>query len=116
LRDFKVEGTNQTFYDRWKELYSELPVAEAVIEVYEDPDLSKMTRVPRGSPLTDYRKQAISDVLAGFREEALGLLLEEYPELEEQYEYMGELQMQQVKGEEIPSDTLAPSLQPLLEQ
>lgn len=116
LRDFKVEGTNQTFYDRWKELYSELPVAEEVIEVYENPDIAKMTRVPRGSPLTDYRKQAVSDVLAGFREEALGLLLEEYPELEEQYEYMGELQLQQVEGEEIPSDTLAPSLQPLLQQ
>lgn len=116
LKQFKVEGSNQSLYDRWKELYSELPVAETVIDVYENPDISKMKRVPRGSPLTDYRKQAVSDVLAGFREEALGLLLEEYPELEEQFEYMGELQLKQIEGEEVPSDTLAPSLQPLLEQ
>ena len=50
------------------------------------------------------------------REQAFAQLLDEYPELFEQYEYQGELQSKQVEGEQLPSEMVAPQLRELLNQ
>ena len=97
-------------------MYSELDPAGAVVEAFENPEISEMAPVSSSSPLTDYRRQAINQVLTAKKEEAKGLLLEEYPELLEQFEYLGEMQLKQIEGEETPREIIAPSLQPLLSQ
>jgi hypothetical protein len=116
LQKIKVPGKAQSLYDRWKELYSELDPAGAIVEAFEDPEISEMAAVSSSSPLTDYRRQTINTVLSSKREEAKGLLLEEYPDLLEQFEYLGEMQLKQIEGEETPREIIAPSLQPLLQQ
>jgi hypothetical protein len=116
LKDIKVPGTKQSLYDRWKEIYSQSDVKEAVIEAYENPDFQQMSRVRSGSPLRDLQKETINNVLYQYREQAFGELIDEYPELLDQYEYQGELQKKQIEGEELPSDMVSPSLRPLLNQ
>jgi hypothetical protein len=116
LQKIKVPDSSQSLYDRWKELYSELDPAGAVVEAFENPEISEMAPVSSSSPLTDYRRQTINTVLTAKKEEAKGLLLEEYPELLEQFEYLGEMQLKQIEGEETPREIIAPSLQPLLNQ
>jgi len=116
LKDIKVPGTKQSLYDRWKQIYSQSDVKEAVIEAYENPDFQQMSRVRSGSPLRDLQKETINNVLYQYREQAFGELIDEYPELLDQYEYQGELQQKQIEGEELPSDMVSPSLRPLLNQ
>jgi hypothetical protein len=114
LRDIKVEGSNQSLYDRWKQIYSESDVKQAVIEAYDNPDLSKIT-VPRaGNSLPEVQKEAISKVFEAYRNAAFGQLLEEYPMLQKQYEYNVELQTLQFEGKELPKETVAPELQELV--
>lgn len=116
LKDIKVPGTKQSLYDRWKQIYSQSDVKDAVIEAYENPDFQQMSRVRSGSPLRDLQKETINNVLGAYREQAFGELIDEYPELLDQYEYQGELQQKQIEGEELPSDMVSPSLRPLLNQ
>ncbi len=116
LKDIKVPGTKQSLYDRWKQIYSQSDVKGAVIEAYENPDFQQMSRVRSGSPLRDLQKETINNVLYQYREQAFGELIDEYPELLDQYEYQGELQQKQIEGEELPSDMVSPSLRPLLNQ
>ena len=116
LKDIKVPGTKQSLYDRWKQIYSQSDVKEAVIEAYENPDFQQMSRVRSGSPLRDLQKETINNVLYQYREQAFGELIDEYPELLDQYYYQGELQQKQIEGEELPSDMVSPSLRPLLNQ
>lgn len=116
LKDIKVPGTKQSLYDRWKQIYSQSDVKDAVIEAYENPDFQQMSRVRSGSPLRDLQKETINNVLYKYREQAFGELIDEYPELLDQYEYQGELQQKQIEGEELPSDMVSPSLRPLLNQ
>jgi hypothetical protein len=116
LQKIKVPDSSQSLYDRWKELYSELDPAGAVVEAFDNPEISEMAPISSSSPLTDYRRQTINTVLTAKKEEAKGLLLEEYPELLEQFEYLGEMQLKQIEGEETPREIIAPSLQPLLNQ
>jgi len=114
LRDIKVEGSNQSLYDRWKQIYSESDVKQAVIEEYDNPDLSKIT-VPRaGNSLPEVQKEAISKVFEEYRNAAFGQLLEEYPMLQKQYEYNVELQTLQFEGKDLPKETVAPELQELV--
>jgi hypothetical protein len=116
LKDIKVPGTKQSLYDRWKQIYSQSDVKEAVIEAYENPEFQQMSRVRSSSPLRDLQKETINNVLYQYREQAFGELIDEYPELLDQYEYQGELQQKQIEGEELPSDMVSPSLRPLLNQ
>ena len=116
LNDLKVPGSNQTLYDRWKEIYSQSSVKEDVIDAYEKPDLQEITRPSSGSPLRDFQKETINRVMQAHREQAFAQLLDEYPELFEQYEYQGELQSKQVEGEQLPSEMVAPQLRELLNQ
>jgi len=114
LRDIKVEGSSQSLYDRWKQIYSESDVKQAVIEAYDNPDLSKIT-VPRaGNSLPEVQKEAISKVFEAYRNAAFGQLLEEYPMLQKQYEYNVELQTLQFEGKDLPKETVAPELQELV--
>jgi hypothetical protein len=114
LRQIKVEGSNQSLYDRWKEIYSESDVKEAVINAYDNPDLKSIT-VPRpGNNLKEVQKEAINQQFQTYRDMAFAQLIEEYPMLEKQYEYNTELQMLQYEGEELPSETVAPELRELV--
>jgi hypothetical protein len=110
----KVPGTNQSLYDRWQEIYSQSSVKEDVIEAYENPDVKQFTRPTSGSTLKDLQKQTINNVMQAHREAAFAQLLEEYPELHEQYEYQGELQLKQLGGEQIPKEMVAPGLRELI--
>ena len=114
LNKMKVPGTNQSLYDRWQEIYSQSSVKEDVIEAYENPDVKQFTRPTSGSTLKDLQKQTINNVMQAHREAAFAQLLEEYPELYEQYEYQGELQLKQLGGEQIPKDMVAPGLRELI--
>lgn len=114
LNDMKVPGTNQSLYDRWQEIYSQSSVKEDVIEAYENPDVKQFTRPTSGSTLKDLQKQTINNVMQAHREAAFAQLLEEYPELYEQYEYQGELQLKQLGGEQIPKEMVAPGLRELI--
>lgn len=118
LKEIKVAGSKQSLYDRLQELYSKTNVKKDVIEVYEDPSLSKATKPLRGSPFKNYQKNAVMSVMSAYRNLALGQLLEEYPELEKQYEYMGKITEQQLEGKELPKDKdlVAPELRQLLNQ
>ena len=118
LKEINVTGSKHSLYDRLKQLYSETDVKKDVIEVYEDPDLSGITKPKRGQPFKDYQKSAVMSIMKARRTEALALLLEEYPELEAQYEHIGELTEQQLEGEELPTDKglVAPELRQLLNQ
>jgi hypothetical protein len=116
LNDLKVPGSKQTLYDRWIEIYSQSSVKEDVIEAYENPDLQEITRPSSGSPLRDFQKETINKVMQMHREQAFAQLLDEYPELFDQYEYQGEIQLQQLQGEKLPSDMVAPQLRELLNQ
>ena len=114
LNEMKVPGTNQSLYDRWQEIYSQSSVKEDVIEAYENPDVKQFTRPTSGSTLKDLQKQTINNVMQAHREAAFAQLLEEYPELYEQYEYQGELQLKQLGGEQIPKEMVAPGLRELI--
>ncbi len=114
LNDMKVPGTNQSLYDRWQEIYSQSSVKEDVIEAYENPDVQQFTRPTSGSTLKDLQKQTINNVMQAHREAAFAQLLEEYPELYEQYEYQGDLQLKQLGGEQIPKEMVAPGLRELI--
>ena len=116
LNDLKVPGSNQTLYDRWKQIYSQSSVKEDVIDAYENPDLQEITRPSSGSPLRDFQKETINRVMQAHREQAFAQLLDEYPELFEQYEYQGKLQTKQIEGEKLPSEMVAPQLRELLNQ
>tara|TARA_R110002167_G_scaffold127432_2_gene309060 strand:- start:3975 stop:7247 length:3273 start_codon:yes stop_codon:yes gene_type:complete len=118
LKEINVTGSKHSLYDRLKQLYSETDVKKDVIEVYEDPDLARITKPKRGQPFKDYQKSAVMSVMNAYRTEALALLLDEYPELEAQYEHIGELTEQQLEGEELPTDKglVAPELRQLLNQ
>ena len=116
LKAIKVPGTKQSLYDRWKQIYSQSDVKEAVIEAYENPEFQQMSRVRSSSPLRDLQKETINNVLYQYREQAFGELIDEYPELLDQYYYQGELQQKQIEGEELPSNMVSPSLRPLLNQ
>ena len=110
LKQIKVEGSNQSLYDRWKEIYSESDIKEAVINVYDNPDLKAIT-VPRpGNNLKEVQKEAINNQFQAYRDAAFLQLLEEYPMLEKQYEYNVELQMLQYEGKDLPKETVAPEL------
>ena len=49
-----------------------------------------------------------------YREVAWFQLLDEYPEIAEQLGYNVELQLQQLQGEQLPKNTVAPVLQQLI--
>ena len=117
LKEINVTGSKHSLYDRLKQLYSETDVKKDVIEVYEDPSLSGITKPKRGQPFKEWQKSAVMSMMKTYRALALAQLLEEYPELEEQYEHMGELTEQQIEGEELPTDKeglVAPELRQLL--
>jgi hypothetical protein len=118
LKEIKVTGSKQSLYDRLQELYSKTDVKKDVVEVYKDPSLNEITKPRLGSPFKDYQKEAVMNVMSAYRNLALAQLLDEYPELEKQYEYMGELTEQQLRGEELPKkdDLVAPELRQLLNQ
>lgn len=118
LKEINVAGSERSLYDRLKQLYSETDVKKDVVEVYEDPDLTLITKPKKGQPFKDYQKSAVMSIMKAYRTQALMQLLEEYPELEEQYEYIGELTEQQLEGEELPTDKdlVAPELRQLLNQ
>ena len=118
LKEINVAGSKHSLYDRLKQLYSETNVKKDVVEVYEDPALSGITRPKKGQPFKDYQKSAVMSVMKSYRALALAQLFDEYPELEAQFEYMGELTEQQLEGGELPTDEdlVAPELRQLLNQ
>jgi hypothetical protein len=114
LKKLKVQGSNQSLYDRWKEIFSQSDIKKAVIEAYDNPDLKKIT-VPRaGNGLPEVQKEMINKVFQAYRDEAFGKLLEENPMLEKQFEYNVDLNILQYEGKELPSETVAPELRELV--
>ena len=121
LRKFKVQkdygwGLNQTLYDRWQQLYSEMNPANYIIKAYNNPTFQKMGEVPKGSPITNARRLTIEGMLSKLRTAALGKLIQETPELKAQYSLLQELQRKTlIEGETAPRKVIAPELAPLLD-
>ena len=121
LRKFKVKedygfGLNQTLYDRWQQLYSEMNPAKFIIKAYNNPTFQKIGEVPKGSPITNARRLTIESMLSKLRKAALGKLIQETPELKEQYKLVQELQRTTLlKGETAPRKVVADELLPLLD-
>ena len=114
LQKLKVNGSNQSLYDRWKEIYAQSGIKKAVIEAYENPDLSKIT-VPRpGNGLPEIQKENLTSTFKQYRDAAFGQLLEEYPMLQKQMEYNVDLNILQYEGKELPEETVAPELRELV--
>ena len=121
LRKFKVKkdygfGLNQTLYDRWQQLYSEMNPAKFIIKAYNNPTFQKIGEVPKGSPITNARRLTIESMLSKLRKAALGKLIQETPELKEQYKLVQELQRKTLlEGETAPRKVVADELLPLLD-
>lgn len=121
LRKFKVKedygfGLNQTLYDRWQQLYSEMNPAKFIIKAYNNPTFQKIGEVPKGSPITNARRLTIESMLSKLRKAALGKLIQETPELKEQYKLVQELQRTTLlEGETAPRKVVADELLPLLD-
>jgi len=134
LRDIRNPETNQSAYDRWKEIYSTIEgkgayagknVEQAVVYAYENPlealggeAIKDLQEIPLGNPLTDLRKKVINKVMESYRQMALMTLIKnEYPELIEQYKVKGGLMEKYIQGEELPKGpVIAPEVQELLER
>jgi hypothetical protein len=68
LQKLKVNGSNQSLYDRWKEIYAQSGIKKAIIEAYENPDLSKIT-VPRpGNGLYEIQKENLTTTFGKYRD------------------------------------------------
>ena len=121
LRKLRVQqdygfGLEQTLYDRWQQIYSELNPAEAIIKAYNKPQFQRMGKVPKGSPVTNARKTSISSALRALRNKALGQLVKENPELKAQYYLLRDLTKKTLmEGETAPRKVVAPELAPLLD-
>ena len=114
LRKIKVTNSNQSLYDRWKELYSQTGVKKAVERAFDNPFSNKVTRPRKGNGLKDYQRNAIKAEIEKYQGIALSKLLQEYPALFKQTKYNTELNMLQLKGEELPEETVAPELRELV--
>jgi hypothetical protein len=110
LQKLKVPGSNQSLYDRWKEIYAQSGIKKAVIEAYENPDLSQITIARPGNGLDEVQKENLNTIFENYRNAAFGQLLEEYPFLEKQMEYNVDLQILQYEGKDLPKETVAPEL------
>jgi len=121
LRKLRVQqdygfGLEQTLYDRWQQIYSELNPAEAIIKAYNKPKFQRMGKVPKGSPVTNARKASISSQLRALRNKALIQLIKENPELKAQYYLLRDLTKKTlIEGETAPRKVVAPELAPLLD-
>jgi hypothetical protein len=114
LQKLKVNGSNQSLYDRWKEIYAQSGIKKAVIEAYENPDLSKITIARPGNGLPEIQKETLNTIFGKYRDAAFGQLLEEYPMLQKQMEYNVDLNILQYEGKELPEETVAPELRELV--
>lgn len=121
LKKLKVQkdygfGLDQTLYDRWQQIFSELNPADAIIKAYNKPKFQKMGKVPKGSPITNARESTISAQLRALRNKALNQLVKENPELKAQYYLLRDLTKKTVlKGETAPRKVVADELLPLLD-
>ena len=121
LKKLKVQkdygfGLDQTLYDRWQQIFSELNPADAIIKAYNKPKFQKMGKVPKGSPITNARESTISAQLRALRNKALNQLVKENPELKAQYYLLRDLTKKTVlEGETAPRKVIADELLPLLD-
>jgi hypothetical protein len=121
LKKLKVQkdygfGLEQTLYDRWQQIYSELNPAGAIIKAYNKPKYQRMGKVPKGSPITNSRRLTIDQELRALRGKALGQLVKENPELKAQFFLLKELTKKVLlEGETAPRKVIAPELAPLLD-
>ena len=121
LKKLKVQkdygfGLEQTLYDRWQQIFSELKPADAIIRAYNKPKYQRMGKVPKGSPITNARQITIEANLRALRNKALEQLVRENPELEAQYYLLRDLTKKTlIEGETAPRKVVAPELAPLLD-
>lgn len=121
LKKLKVQkdygfGLEQTLYDRWQQIYSELNPADAIIKAYNKPKYQRMGKVPKGSPITNSRRLTIESDLSALRGKALGQLVKENPELKAQFFLLRDLTKKVLlEGETAPRKVIAPELAPLLD-
>ena len=121
LKKLKVQkdygfGLEQTLYDRWQQIFSELKPADAVIKAYNRPKYQRIGIVPKGSPITNARQVAIEAELRALRNKALGQLVKENPELKAQYYLLRDLTRKVlIEGETAPRKVVADELTPLLD-
>jgi hypothetical protein len=121
LKKLKVQkdygfGLEQTLYDRWQQIYSELNPADAIIKAYNKPKYQRMGKVPKGSPITNARRLTIESDLSALRGKALGQLVKENPELKAQFFLLRDLTKKVLlEGETAPRKVIAPELAPLLD-
>jgi len=121
LKKLKVQkdygfGLEQTLYDRWQQIFSELKPADAIIRAYNKPKYQRMGKVPKGSPITNARQITIEANLRALRNKALEQLVRENPELEAQYYLLRDLTKKAlIEGETAPRKVVAPELAPLLD-
>ena len=119
LRKFKVTkdygfGLEQTLYDRWQQIYSELKPADNIIKLYNNPKIQQQGYVPKGSPIKDIRKLSIGENLSSLRKKALGKLIQETPLLKEQYKLIKQIQRETSKeGKDAPRKVVSPALEVL---
>jgi hypothetical protein len=121
LKKLKVQkdygfGLEQTLYDRWQQIYSELNPADEIIKAYNKPKYQRMGKVPKGSPITNSRRGTIESELSALRNKALVQLVKENPELKAQYFLLRDLTKKVLKeGETAPRKVIADELIPLLD-
>jgi len=121
LKKLKVQkdygfGLEQSLYDRWQQIFSELNPADSVIKAYNKPKFQRMGKVPKGSPITNARQVAIEAELRALRNKALNQLIKENPELKAQYYLLRDLTKKTVlEGETAPRKVVADELLPLLD-
>lgn len=121
LKKLKVQkdygfGLEQTLYDRWQQIFSELKPADAIIRAYNRPQYQRMGKVPKGSPITNARQLTIEAALRALRNKALDQLVKENPELKAQYYLLRDLTKKTlIEGETAPRKVIAPELAPLLD-
>jgi hypothetical protein len=121
LKKLKVQkdygfGLEQTLYDRWQQIYSELKPADAIIKSYNKPKYQRMGKVPKGSPITNSRRLTIESDLSALRNKALNQLVKENPELKAQFFLLRDLTKKVlIEGETAPRKVIAPELAPLLD-
>ena len=121
LKKLKVQkdygfGLEQTLYDRWQQIYSELNPADAIIKAYNKPKYQRMGKVPKGSPITNARRLTIESDLSALRGKALGQLVKENPELKAQFFLLRDLTKKVLlEGETAPRKVVADELLPLLD-
>jgi len=121
LKKLKVQkdygfGLEQTLYDRWQQIYSELNPADEIIKAYNKPKYQRMGKVPKGSPINNSRRGTIESELSALRNKALVQLVKENPELKAQYFLLRDLTKKVLKeGETAPRKVIADELIPLLD-